>query len=124
MSTPEPIDETVSSCVFCRIVAGQEPAQVLYATDTVMAFRDAEPQAPVHVLLIPKEHLASAAEVEDRHAGMLADLFQAAKQVARAEGIDRSGWRLVSSVGEDGRQHIAHLHVHLLGGRPLPWPLG
>ena len=77
---------TVSSCVFCRI-DGDQPADVLFASDTVMAFRDIAPQAPVHVQVIPKEHLSSAAEVEDRHAGMLADLFHAARQVARAEGL-------------------------------------
>ena len=113
-----------SSCVFCRIVAGEEPAEVLYETETVMAFRDVAPQAPVHVQLIPKEHLASAALLEERHAGMLADLFQAARQVSRAEGVADSGWRLVTNVGRQGGQHVYHLHVHLLGGRPMGWPPG
>lgn len=115
---------TPSSCVFCRIVDGDEPAEVLYATDTVMAFRDIAPVAPVHVQLIPKEHLASVGELEDRHAGVLADLAQAAKQVARAEGIDDRGWRLVTNVGREGGQHILHFHVHLLGGRQMTWPPG
>ena len=110
--------------MFCRIVAGDEPAQVLYASETVMAFRDVAPQAPVHVQLIPKEHVASMAEVEERHAGMLADLFQAARQVARAEGIGESGFRLVTNVGRDGGQHVYHLHFHLLGGRRMGWPPG
>jgi histidine triad (HIT) family protein len=113
-----------SSCVFCRIVAGDEPADVLYATDTVLAFRDIHPQAPTHVLLIPKEHLTSAADVEERHADVLADLFHAAKQVARAEGVDDAGWRLVTNVGREGGQHVFHLHLHLLGGRPMGWPPG
>ncbi len=113
-----------SSCVFCRIVEGDLEADVLYASDTVMAFRDVSPQAPVHVLLIPKEHLVSIADVEERHAGMLADLFQAARQVARAEGVAESGWRLVTNVGREGGQHVFHLHVHLLGGRPMGWPPG
>jgi histidine triad (HIT) family protein len=113
-----------SSCLFCRIVAGEEPADVLYATETVLAFRDAHPQAPVHVLLIPKEHLASAADLEERHASMLADLLQGAKQVARAEGVDGSGWRLVTNVGREGGQHVFHLHLHLLGGRGMGWPPG
>ncbi|HSD49126.1 MAG TPA: HIT domain-containing protein [Actinomycetota bacterium] len=115
---------TVSSCLFCRIVDGDEPADVLYASDTVMAFRDVAPQAPVHVQVIPKEHLASAAEVEDRHAGMLADLFHAARQVARAEGLEDRGWRLVANIGPEGGQHIYHLHLHLLGGRQMTWPPG
>lgn len=97
---------------------------MLYASDTVMAFRDIAPQAPVHVQVISKEHLSSVADVEDRHAGMLADLAQAAKQVARAEGIDERGWRLVVNVGPEGGQHIHHLHVHLLGGRQMSWPPG
>ena len=113
-----------SSCVFCRIVAREEPADVLYETDTVLAFRDIAPQAPVHVLLIPKEHLASAADLEDRHAGMLADLFQGAEQVARAERVAETGWRLVTNVGREGGQHVFHLHVHLLGGRRMGWPPG
>jgi len=110
--------------VFCRIVAGEDPAEVLYETETVMAFRDIAPQAPVHVQLIPKEHLASAAVIEERHAGMLADLFQAARQVARAEGVAEDGWRLVSNVGREGAQHVYHRHVHPLGGRQMGWPPG
>ena len=113
-----------SSCLFCRIVAGAESADVVYGSETVLAFRDVRPQAPVHVLLIPKEHLGSIAELEERHGGMLADLFQAARQVARAEGVADDGWRLVANVGRDGGQHVFHLHVHLLGGRRMGWPPG
>lgn len=113
-----------SSCVFCRIVAGEEPAEVLFSSESVMAFRDIAPVAPVHVQLIPKEHLASAADIEERHAAMLADLFRAARQVARAEGLEDRGWRLVTNVGREGGQHVYHLHVHLLGGRPMGWPPG
>jgi histidine triad (HIT) family protein len=113
-----------TTCVFCRIVEGDEPAQVLYASETVMAFRDIAPQAPVHVQVISKEHVTSVAEIEERHGGMLADLFQAARQVARAEGIAETGFRLVTNVGRDGGQHVYHLHVHLLGGRPMGWPPG
>ncbi len=112
------------SCVFCRIVEGEEPADVLYASDTVMAFRDIAPQAAVHVQIISKEHIASAADIEERHGGMLADLLQAARQVARAEGIDERGWRLVTNVGHEGGQHVFHLHLHLLGGRQMGWPPG
>jgi histidine triad (HIT) family protein len=113
-----------TSCVFCRIVAGEEPAQVLYASETVMAFRDIAAQAPVHVQIIPKEHVASIAEVEERHAGMLGDLFQASRQVARAEGVDERGYRLVTNVGREGGQHVYHLHFHLVGGRQMGWPPG
>jgi histidine triad (HIT) family protein len=113
-----------TSCIFCRIVEGSLDADVLYSSDTVMAFRDVNPQAPVHVLLIPKEHLVSMADIEDRHGGMLADLAQAARQVARAEGVAESGWRLVANVGREGGQHVFHLHLHLLGGREMGWPPG
>jgi histidine triad (HIT) family protein len=113
-----------SSCVFCRIVAGHEPAEILYATETVMAFRDIAPQAPVHVQIVPREHLSSIADIEERHGGLLADLLQAAKQIARAEGVDERGWRLVTNVGREGGQHVYHLHLHFLGGRPMSWPPG
>ena len=89
-----------------------------------MAFRDSASQAPVHVQLIPKEHVTSAAEIEERHGGMLADLSHAARQVARAEGLEDRGWRLVTNVGREGGQHVYHLHVHLLGGRQMTWPPG
>ncbi len=114
----------MNGCVFCRIVAGEGPAQVVHATDSILAFRDINPQAPTHILLIPKEHVDSAAELEDRHAGMLADLFQAASHLAKAEGIDAGGWRLVTNIGRDGGQHVFHLHFHLLGGRRMGWPPG
>ena len=114
----------MNGCVFCAIVAGEMPAQVVHATDSILAFRDINPQAPTHIQLIPKEHVESAAELEDRHAGMLADLLQAAAHLAKAEGIDASGWRLVTNVGRDGGQHVFHLHFHLLGGRRMGWPPG
>jgi histidine triad (HIT) family protein len=110
--------------VFCRIVAREAPAEILHVSDRVVAFRDANPKAPTHLLLIPKEHLASVAEIEDRHGPMLAELFQAATHLARAEGIDRRGWRLVTNVGPDAGQSVHHLHFHLLGGRRMGWPPG
>ncbi len=114
----------MNGCVFCRIVAGDDPAQVVHATDSIVAFRDLNPQAPTHIQIIPKEHVESAAELEERHAGMLADVFQAAAHLAKAEGIERTGWRLVTNIGPDGGQHVFHLHFHLLGGRPMGWPPG
>jgi histidine triad (HIT) family protein len=110
--------------VFCRIVAHEEPAQILHSTDTILAFRDINPQAPTHVQLIPKEHLTDVRDLEDRHGATLADLFQAAAHLAKAEGIDRSGWRLVANVGHDAGQSVYHLHFHLLGGRRMSWPPG
>jgi len=113
-----------SSCVFCRIVAGEEPAEILHSTETVLAFRDLNPKAPTHLLLIPKEHLTDVRDLEDRHGGVLADLFQAATHLAKTEGIERTGWRLVTNVGRDAGQSVFHLHLHLLGGRPMTWPPG
>ena len=111
-------------CIFCRIATREIPADVLHESDTVMAFRDLNPQAPVHILLIPKEHLASIEDAESQHGGLLADLIQAATHLANAEGISASGWRLVTNVGPDGGQTVFHLHFHLLGGRNMTWPPG
>jgi histidine triad (HIT) family protein len=114
----------VPRCVFCDIVSGEAPAEVVHETDTVLAFRDINPQAPVHLLLIPKEHLISVRELADRHGPVLVDLFRAATHLAKAEGVDRSGWRLVTNVGAGAGQSVYHLHFHLLGGRPMRWPPG
>lgn len=113
-----------TSCLFCRIVAREIPAEILRESDRVLAFRDIDPKAPTHILLIPKEHLESLADIEDGHGAMLADIAQAATHLARTEGIDQTGWRLVSNVGPDAGQAVFHLHFHLLGGRPMGWPPG
>jgi histidine triad (HIT) family protein len=117
-------DGAYSGCVFCRIVAGVAPAQIVHSSDRVLAFRDLNPQAPVHLLLIPKEHIASVAEIEEGHGGTLAELFIAAAHLAKAEGVDRAGWRIVTNVGSDAGQSVDHLHFHLLGGRRMAWPPG
>ena len=103
-----------TSCLFCRIVAREIPAEILRESDRVLAFRDID----------PKEHLESLADIEDGHGAMLADIAQAATHLARTEGIDQTGWRLVSNVGPDAGQAVFHLHFHLLGGRPMGWPPG
>lgn len=117
----EPFD---AECLFCRIAARQIPAEILHSSDTVVAFRDLNPQAPVHILLVPKQHIASIADVEDGHGDVLVDLIQAATHLAKAEGIAEGGWRLVSNVGVDGGQTVFHMHFHLLGGRAMTWPPG
>jgi histidine triad (HIT) family protein len=117
-------DESVSSCPFCRIVAGDAAAEILHVTETVLAFRDLRPKAPTHILLIPKEHVAQMSDLGEGHAGMLAKIFEAAAHLAKTEGIDRSGWRLVANEGPDSGQSVFHLHFHLLGGRPMAWPPG
>ena len=116
--------EVLSGCPFCRIVAGDAPAEVVHSSDHVLGFRDTRPVAPVHLLLIPKEHVESMAELEEEHAGALSELFRAAAHLARAERVDETGWRLVTNVGPDAGQSVPHLHFHLLGGRPMGWPPG
>jgi histidine triad (HIT) family protein len=113
-----------SDCVFCRIASREAPAEIVHASDHVVAFRDLHPRAPTHILIIPKEHIESIADVTEKDAPLLAEMFVTASHLARAEGIDRSGWRLVSNVGPGAGQSVFHLHLHLLGGRPLTWPPG
>ncbi len=114
----------MGDCVFCRIAAGAAPSVKVDETALALAFRDANPMAPTHVLLIPKQHVAgSAAELGAEHAPLLAELFTLAARVARKEGL-QTGWRLVTNVGRDAGQSVHHLHLHLLGGRPLRWPPG
>ena len=113
-----------SSCIFCNIASREVPAEILHASDTVVAFRDLNPKAPSHILLIPKEHVSSAEDIGDAHGDMLADLMQAAAHLAKTEGIDQTGWRLVTNVGPDAGQSVFHLHFHLLGGRQMAWPPG
>ena len=112
------------TCVFCKIVTGDIAAEVVHSGDSVLAFRDLKPEAPTHVLLIPKPHVQDLTEIGDDHAGMLAELVQAATHLAEAEEVAESGWRLVANVGPDAGQSVFHLHFHLLGGRRLGWPPG
>jgi histidine triad (HIT) family protein len=114
---------TDTSCVFCKIAAREVPADILRETDRVVAFRDLNPKAPTHILLIPKEHVDAIADIEDRHGDMLADVMQSATHLATTEGLD-DGWRLVTNVGPAAGQTVFHLHFHLLGGRQMGWPPG
>lgn len=111
-------------CLFCKIVAGEVPSESVYEDDAVLAFRDINPQAPTHILVIPKDHVASAAELEDRHADDLVAIFKAAATIAASEGIAETGYRLITNIGREAGQTVFHLHFHLIGGRPLGWPPG
>jgi histidine triad (HIT) family protein len=111
-------------CIFCKIAAGEVPAEIVHSGDSVVAFRDLQPRAPTHLLLIPKAHIKDLTEIRDRDGDMLAEMMQAANHLARTEGIDRGGWRLVANVGPDAGQSVFHLHFHLLGGRSMAWPPG
>jgi len=112
-----------ADCLFCRIAAGEIPAARVHEDDLVVAIRDLHPQAPSHVLVLPREHVASAADLTEASGPLLGRLFAVAADIARREGLD-GGWRLVTNVGPDAGQSVAHLHLHLLGGRPMGWPPG
>ena len=109
-------------CVFCKIAAGEIPATVVKRGDGMLAFRDLNPQAPTHVLVIPTDHLASLNDAKDPR--LLGGLLGFAREVARAEGIAERGYRVVVNTNPDGGQTVFHLHLHLLGGRPMKWPPG
>lgn len=111
-------------CLFCKIVAGDIPADIVRESATTLAFRDLEPQAPVHVLVIPKQHQPTAAALVEADPSAVADVIAAARDVAAAEGLTESGYRLVINTGPDAQQSVFHVHVHVLGGRALEWPPG
>jgi histidine triad (HIT) family protein len=126
MSTPTPPVDP--DCLFCKIVAGAIPATIVARTDRVVAFRDINPQAPTHVLLIPVEHRPTAAATADADPAVVGELVAMAGAIARDEGIDEStgghGYRLVFNTGPDSGQEVFHTHLHLLGGRTFTWPPG
>lgn len=109
-------------CLFCRIVRGEIGTTIVAQNDHALAFRDIDPQAPVHVLVIPRRHVVSLAEASD--ITELGEVMRLAADVARQEGIEESGYRCVTNIGADGSQSVGHLHVHVLGGRKLGWPPG
>ena len=110
--------------IFQKIIDRQVPADIVYEDDLVLAFRDIAPQAPVHVVLIPKRPIVSVAQAQEDDGALLGHLLLAAARVARSLGVDGSGYRLVTNVGQHGGQSVFHLHVHLLAGRQLHWPPG
>ncbi len=113
-----------TSCIFCKIASGAIPATFLHEDDAVVAFGDLNPQAPHHVLIIPREHVVSLASATDGHTEVLGRLLRVAAEIAERLGVTDSGYRTVINTGPDGGQSVFHLHVHLLGGRPLAWPPG
>ena len=111
------------NCLFCKIVEGSIPSKALYQSELCYAFADINPQAPTHVLVVPRQHIRSLAEATDNDTPLVGHLVSAAAEIARAGGLSK-GYRVVINTGEDGGQTVDHLHVHLLGGRPLTWPPG
>jgi histidine triad (HIT) family protein len=110
------------TCIFCRIVSGSIPAQIVAQNEVALAFRDLHPQAPVHVLVIPRRHVGSLAAADDQTE--LGALTLLAAEVARLEGVAETGYRVVTNIGNDGGQTVGHLHLHVLGGRAMAWPPG
>lgn len=110
-------------CLFCKIAAHEIPSTVLYEDKDLITFRDIEPQAPFHILIVPKQHIQSAADLSAQHATLLAKVFETAAKLCIQEGIT-NGYRVVTNIGPDGAQSVPHLHFHVLGGRQLGWPPG
>ncbi len=112
------------NCLFCRIAKGEIPAQVVLEDDDLIAFRDVNPQAPSHILIIPRRHIPSVDALSPDSAGVMGKLFLAARALAREEGIAEGGYRMVVNAGPDAGQSVFHIHLHLLGGREMRWPPG
>jgi histidine triad (HIT) family protein len=114
--------EDMTDCIFCKIAAKQIPSKIIYDDEKAVAFEDIHPQAPVHILIIPKEHIPDITQVKDP--GIIGRLYQVANKLAEEKGIKATGYRLVVNYGPDAGMAVNHLHLHLLGGRPLNWPPG
>ena len=114
----------MTDCIFCKIGAKEIQAMVVYDDADIMGFRDINPQAPVHVLIIPKKHYASLHDYDNGDAALLGKMLLAARQIARQEKVADRGYRLILNVGEEAGQAVPHIHMHLLGGRALNWPPG
>ena len=118
------MSEAGSDCTFCRIVRGEVSAREAYSGPLAVAFYDLHPVAPVHVLVVPREHIPDASALSPEHGPVLAEMAAAAQDIAEREGVARSGYRLVYNVGRDSGSEVAHLHMHVIGGRKLAWPPG
>lgn len=110
-------------CLFCKIINGDIPCAKVYEDETVLAFRDIEPQAPTHILIIPKAHIKSAAEITAENSAVIAHIFEVAAEIAAKEGLT-DGFRIVNNCGDNAGQTVKHLHFHLMGGRAFTWPAG
>ena len=111
-------------CLFCKIIAGEIPSEEVHSTGATYAFRDISPQAPTHVLVVPRRHIGNAGDLTAADGDLLAEMIGAAQAVAAAEDVAESGYRLVFNVGDDAGNLVPHLHLHVLGGRQLGWPPG
>lgn len=114
----------VDNCLFCKIVRGEIPAEIVYSDDKVLAFKDIDPQAAIHLLIIPRKHIARLNDIDGTDAAIIGHIHLIAVDLASQFGVDESGFRLVNNCNEDGGQTVDHLHFHLLGGRKMSWPPG
>ena len=112
------------SCLFCRIVAKEIPAKAVYEDDDVFAFEDVSPQAPVHILVIPKKHISTSLEIKDEDNELIGRMYQAANRIAKERGVAEQGFRLVMNCNAEAGQTVFHIHLHLLAGRVMHWPPG
>ena len=113
----------MGDCIFCKLANGEIPTDMVYEDDKIAVFRDAAPQAPVHMLMVPKAHIESLDDLNDEHADLMGHMMLKIKEVAAKEGLGK-GYRCVINTGEDGNQTVMHLHIHILGGRTMQWPPG
>ncbi|OGF48533.1 MAG: histidine triad nucleotide-binding protein [Candidatus Firestonebacteria bacterium RIFOXYA2_FULL_40_8] len=111
-------------CIFCKIVQKQIPAKIVYEDEKVLAFEDSTPQAPVHILIIPKEHIPTVNDINESHKEILSALFAVAKKIAEENNIAQRGYRLVMNTNAEAGQSVFHIHLHILGGRHMAWPPG
>lgn len=113
-----------ADCIFCKIAKKEIPSGIVFEDDEVVAFKDKNPQSPVHLLIVPKRHIARTSDLKEADARLIANLILAAKTLASQQGLDESGYRIVLNCGKDAGQEVFHLHMHLLGGRKFTWPPG
>lgn len=114
----------MSDCLFCKMISGEIPPDTVYEDDEVLGFRDINPQAPTHVLVVPKTHISTINDLQDKHVDLVGKLFLAAKKIAADEGIADDGFRTVMNCNAGAGQTVFHIHLHVLGGRPMEWPPG
>jgi len=111
-------------CIFCKIASGQIPAKIVYEDDKAIAFEDINPQAPVHVLVVPRKHISTTLDIQPEDHALIGHLFEISNTIARERGVDRRGFRLVMNTNREAGQTVFHIHLHLLGGRTMHWPPG
>jgi histidine triad (HIT) family protein len=114
----------MDDCLFCRIISGEVPSNKVYEDSLCYAFRDINPQAPTHILVIPKQHIESVSDINSENSAVVAHIFEVIAKIAKDEGLTEKGYRVVSNIGEYGQQSVKHLHFHVIGGRQFGWPPG